>query len=211
MPVMYRWVPVLVAAAVLILPSATRASQSASDLAKQALQECEDGQNAETRAARKEHFERGETLANQAIALDDRSAQAHFGVVCNLGELLRLDGEKITSVFSLRRLINEVDRTLQLDPNHIDAMATKGTLLVRLPRMLGGDPVEGERLLREVVQRDDHAVTSRIALAQACGARGDRDEAVGFASRALQIAKEEGRADKVAEAQATLDELGAKH
>jgi hypothetical protein len=208
---MYRWVPVLVAAAVLVLPSATRASQSASELAKQALQECEDGQNAETHAARKEHFERGETLANQAIALDDRSAQAHFGVVCNLGELLRLDGEKLTSVFSLRRLLTEVDRTLQLDPNHIDAMATKGTLLVRLPRMLGGDPVEGERLLRQVVQRDDHAVTSRIALAQACGARGDRDEAVGFASRALEIAKEEGRADKVAEAQATLDELGAKH
>lgn len=208
---MYRWVPVLVAAAVLVLPSAARASQSASELAKQALQECEDGQNAETRAARKEHFERGETLADQAIALDDRSAQAHFGVVCNLGELLRLDGEKLTSVFSLRRLLTEVDRTLQLDPNHIDAMATKGTLLVRLPRMLGGDPVEGERLLRQVVQRDDHAVTSRIALAQACGARGDRDEAVGFASRALEIAKEEGRVDKVAEAQATLDELGAKH
>jgi len=81
---------------------------------------------------------------------------------------------------------------------------------VRLPRVLGGDPVEGERLLRQVVQRDDHALTSRIALAQACGARGDHDEAVGFASRALQIAKEEGRTDKVAEAQATLDKLGAK-
>ena len=206
----HRWVSVLVAVTALVLPSASHAGQSASDLADQAMQECQQGQNAERRDDRRQHFERGEALATQAVALDERSAQAHFGVVCNLGELLRLDGEKLTSVFALRRLLNEVDRTLQLDPNHVDAMATKGTLLVRLPRMLGGDPVEGERLLRQVVQRDDHAVTSRIALAQACGARGDRDEAVGFASRALQIAKEEGRTDKVAEAQAALDKLGAK-
>jgi cytochrome c-type biogenesis protein CcmH/NrfG len=129
--------------------------------------------------------------------------------VCNLGEMLRLDGEKLTSVFALRRLLREVDRTLDLDPNHVDAMATKGTLLLRLPRMLGGDPKEGERLLREVVKRDDSAVTSRITLAKTCVERGQRDEAIQLASRARQIAQQEGRADKVAEAQATLDELGA--
>src|SRR5262245_4116711 len=201
---MVRSVSALVAVAVLALLSPTRAAQSASDLARQAMEECKQGQSAGSRDARKEHFERGEALATQAVALDDRNADAHFGVVCNLGELLRLDGEKITSIFSLRRLLSEVDRTLQLDPNHVDAMATKGTLLVRLPRMFGGDPVEGERLLREVVQRDDQAVTSRIALAKTCEARGDREEAVALASRALQIAKEQGRADKVAEAQATL-------
>ena len=44
-------------------------------------------------------------------------------------------------------------------------------------------------------------------LAKTCDSRGDRDEAVAFASRALQIAREQGRADKVAEAQATLAEL----
>jgi GTP cyclohydrolase III len=201
---------VVLAVTVLALPTVTRASENAADLAKQALDECEAGQNADTREARKEHFERGEALATQAVALDDRNASAHFGIVCNLGELLRIDGEKITSIFELRRLMNEVDRTLRLDPNHVDAMATKGNLLVRLPRVLGGNPAEGERLLREVVQRDDAAVTSRITLAKTCEARGARDEAVGFASRALEVAKEQGRADKVAEAQATLDELSAK-
>src|SRR5262249_20100852 len=80
---------------------------------------------------------------------------------------------------------------------------------LRLPRMFGGDAKEGERLLREVIRRDDRAVTSRITLAKTCEARGDRDEAVQLASRALQIATDEGRADKVAEAQTTLKELGA--
>jgi hypothetical protein len=46
-------------------------------------------------------------------------------------------------------------------------------------------------------------------LAKTCEARGDRDEALAFATRALQIAREQGRADKVAEAQATLAELRA--
>jgi len=210
MPMVPWSLPVAAAVAVLALATVSRASQNAGDVAKQALDECKAGQNADTREARKQHFEHGEALATQAVALDDHNANAHFGIVCNLGELLRLDGEKITSVLELRRLLSEVDRTLQLDPNHTDAMATKGNLLVRLPRMLGGNPVEGEKLLREVVQRDDGAVTSRITLAKALEARGDRAEAVGLASRALEVAREQGRADEVAEAQATLDELGVK-
>jgi hypothetical protein len=59
------------------------------------------------------------------------------------------------------------------------------------------------------VRRDENAFTSRITLARTCEARGDRDEAVEFASRALQIATQQGRADKAAEAQSTLSELGA--
>jgi len=209
MPTVLRAVAAATAAVAIALPQVAGAAQSASDLTTRAMQECDLGQDATSRDTRKEHFERGEALATQAVALDDKSAQAHFAIVCNLGEMLRLDGEKITSVFELRRLLSEVDRTLQLDPNHVDAMATKGTLLVRLPRVFGGDAKEGERLLREVVKRDDNAVTSRITLAKTVVQRGDRNEAIQLAARARQIAEQQGRADKVAEAQATLDELGA--
>jgi len=198
-----------VALAVFFLPGHSRAGQSAAELATQAQWECDQGQAATDREDRQAHFTRGQELATQAVALDDKSAAAHFAVVCNLGESLRLDGEKITSVFGLRRLLAEVDRTLELDPNHLNAMATKGNLLLRLPRVFGGDPVEGERLLREVVKRDDKALTSRIALAKTCEQRGDREEAVVLASRALEVARQQGKDDKAAEAQATLVELGA--
>src|SRR5439155_1720424 len=146
---------------------------------------CEAGRRTIDREARKAHFDRGQALAERAVALDDNSADAHFALFCNLGELMRLDGENLTQVFQLRRLMAEVDRTLELDPNHVDAMAAKGTLLVRLPRLLGGDSVKGEAMLRQVLLRDPNAFTTRLALANVCEARGNRQEALAFAARAL--------------------------
>ena len=200
----------LMVVACLGLASVVRAADdSVASLAASARAECEGGRRTADRAARKAHFDRGQALAERAVALDDNSADAHFALFCNLGELMRLDGENLSQVFQLRRLMAEVDRTLELDPNHVDAMAAKGTLLVRLPRLLGGDSVKGEAMLRQVLLRDPNAFTTRLALANVCEARGDRQEALIFATRALQIAREQGRADKVAEAQAALSELRA--
>src|SRR5436189_294640 len=201
---------VLMALASLSLATATRAADdSVPSLAASARVECDAGRRAADREARKEHFDRGQALAERAVALDDNSAEAHFALFCNLGELMRLDGENLSQIFQLRRLMAELDRTLELDPNHVDAMAAKGTLPVRLPRLLGGDSVKGEAMLRQVLLRDPNAFTTRLALANVCEARGDRQEALAFAARALQIAREQGRADKVAEAQAALSELRA--
>jgi tetratricopeptide (TPR) repeat protein len=200
---------VALAAFVLLRAVAAASGESADALATQSLEECEAGRASKAHDARKGHFERGQALAERAVALDDRNAEAHFALFCNLGELMRVDGESISSVFALRRLMSELDRTLALDPDHTDALAAKGTLLVRLPRLFGGDVRKGEELLRLVIEKDPMAVSSRLTLAQTCGARGDRDQAIGFASRALQIARAQGRADKVAEAQAMLAELGA--
>jgi tetratricopeptide (TPR) repeat protein len=182
---------------------------TAPDLARRAMTECEQGRHATVREERQSHFERGQQLAQQAVAADDNSAAAHFAVFCNMGELMRIDGESISSVFQLRKLMAELDRTLQIDPGHTDALSSKGQLLVRLPRLLGGNVEEGEAMLRQVIQKDPSAVASRLALARTCEARGDRDEALAFTTRALQIAREQGRADKVAEAQAILAELRA--
>src|SRR5262249_20107696 len=161
----------------------------------------------------KEHFDRGQDLAQRAVAADDQSAKAHFALFCNMGELMRLDGESITSVIGLRRLLAELDRTIELDPKNSDALPAKGTFLVRLPRLprlLGGDTQKGEALPREAIRLDPNAFSSRLTLAKTVDARGDREEAIAFASRALQIAREQGRADKVAQAQATLAELRAE-
>jgi tetratricopeptide (TPR) repeat protein len=184
-------------------------SPAAADLARQSLAECEQGRKLTARSEREAHFQRGQKLAEQAVAADDNNANAHFSLFCNMGELMRIDGETISSVFQLRRLMGELDRTLAIDPHHVDAMSSKGQLLVRLPRLLGGNVQEGEAMLREVIAQDPNAFSSRLALAKTCEARGDKEEALAFTTRALQIAREQGRADKIAEAQAILAQLRA--
>ena len=200
-------------AAVLVLSLAPfvpayASEDSATELTRRARVECEQGRSATARNVRQDHFTRGQALAERAVALDGRNADAHFEVFCNMGELMRLDGESIRSVFALRRLLAELDRTLELNPDHIDAMSSKGTFLVRLPRMLGGDATKGEAMLREVLRRDPNAVNARLVLAKYVDGRGNRDEAISFATRALQIARDQGRADRIAACQSTLDELG---
>jgi tetratricopeptide (TPR) repeat protein len=195
------------AISVVLASMASAADVSAPELAKRALTECEAGRQSRDRADRQRRFARGEELATRAVALDDRSADAHFALFCNRGEAMRLDGETIRDVFAFRGLIRELDRTLELQPDHADALAAKGTFLVRLPRLLGGDVNRGEMMLQRVLTLDPTAVSARLGLARVCEYRGERDQGIAYASRALQIAKELGRADKIAEAQAILDEL----
>jgi tetratricopeptide (TPR) repeat protein len=194
-----------------LVPAVVHAGEgTAGELARNALAACEEGRHATDRDARRAAFERGQALAERAVAANDDDANAHFSLFCNMGELMRLDGESIGSVLALRRLMGELDRTLALDPRHADALAAKGTLLVRLPRLFGGDATKGEEMLRQVIQLDPNAVSSRLTLAQTCEAKGNRAEAIDFAARALQIARTQGRADKVAEAQAILAELSSR-
>jgi lipopolysaccharide biosynthesis regulator YciM len=193
--------------AILALLSATsvvRGGEDASSLARRSLAECEEGRDSQVRDVREQHFARGQQMAERAVALDEQNAEAHFALFCNMGEAMRIDGESISSLIGLRRLMAELDRTLELNPDHVDALAAKGTML-----LFGGDARKGEAMLRDVIQRDPTAVSSRLTLAKTCLARGEREEAITFATRAMQIARAQGRADKVAEAQATLAELRA--
>lgn len=188
----------------------TAHAETAAELATTAMRECEQGQVATTRDLRVEHYERGQAIAEKAVALDDESAQAHFGIFCNLGELLRVDGEKITSILGFRKMIQELDRTLALDPDHLDALSSKGVLLIRLPTLLGGDPGRGEKMLERVLREDPTCITARLTLAEVYAERGARGDAVALASQARELARTSHRADKVARADATLARLKAE-
>lgn len=196
------------ALAVLLVGTSAFAKTSA-ELTATAMHECEVGQVAPTRDQRVAHFERGQKLAEQAVALDEKSAAAHFAVFCNLGEMLRVDGEKITSLMGFRKLMQELDRTLELDPNHLDALSSKGVLLTRLPSLLGGDVGRGEQMLERVVREDPGCITARITLAELYAERGERADAVALAAQARELARAGTRADKVAKAEAALTKFKA--
>ncbi|MEW6245691.1 MAG: tetratricopeptide repeat protein [Nitrospirota bacterium] len=202
--------PVLAFALAALLPAVASAMESATELTVQAQRECELGRLARERDKRLAHFVRGQALAERAVALDERHADAHFALFCSLGEQVRIDGERITSVFGFRRVMKELDRTLELAPNHLDALSAKGTFLVRLPALFGGNVEKGEDLLRQVIQREPRAVNARLSLAKSYCARGRHDEAMTLALQALELAQAHQRADFLPEARALISQVRAK-
>jgi len=199
---------ILLACLIWAAPNNLLAQQSPQLLIDGAMKECRTGRVAQDKASRVAHFEKGQALGEQAVALDDRSAEAHFALFCNLGELMRIDGElSITSVMGFRRMTKELDRTLELAPDHLDALSAKGTFLVRLPSMLGGDREKGEKLLRYVLQKEPQSVNARLSLAKSYCANGRHSEALALASEALDLAQAQHQDDFVPEASQVLAQL----
>lgn len=200
----------LVVCCLLASPTALLAQQSPQVLIQGAMTECQAGRVAQDRTSRVGHFEKGQILGEQAVTLDDRSADAHFALFCNLGELMRVDGElSITSVMGFRRMMKELDRTLELAPEHLDALSAKGTFLIRLPSLLGGDKEKGERILQYVLLKGPQAVNARLSLATSFCANGRHREAFLLASEALDIAQAQRMDDFIPEAARVLAQLKA--
>jgi tetratricopeptide (TPR) repeat protein len=199
----------IIATGACFLPIPGLAQESAEHLAMLALDECSQGRVATERGKRHAHFQKGQVLGERAVVSDERSAEAHFSLFCNLGELLRLDGESLTSLFGLRRMMHELDRALELNPQYMEALSAKGTLLVKLPRILGGDVEQGEELLQQVVSRAPKAVNARLSLAKVWCEQGRHQEAVTLASDALTLAQTLNQADFIPEAKTVLAQLQA--
>lgn len=190
-------------------PLTSPASDAGSTLATQALEACRQGRLTTDRATRLAYFRQGQTLGERAVAADEGNAETHFALFCNLGELLRIDGESLTSIFGLRRMMHELDRALELNSAYIEALSAKGTLLVKLPGFLGGDSEKGEQLLQQVVRQAPKAVNARLALARVWCQHGRHDEAATMASDALALAQKDQRVEFIPEAQALLQQATA--
>jgi hypothetical protein len=109
-------------------------------------------------------LDEGLALAERASVDDPSSALAHFAAFCNRGKRLQLSGFSFGAFGEVGRLRHEIDRALELAPDWPEALAGKGAMLVALPRLLGGDVVEGERLLRRALLLDPTNVEARTIL-----------------------------------------------
>ena len=179
-------------------------------LTKQAMDECQKGRRAKDPDMRLGHFERGQVLAEKAVALDDRSADAHFALFCSIGERMRANGEVLFSIFEYGRMMDALDQTLLLNPHHIDALSSKGTILIEVPRLLGGDPEKGEVMLRQVIKDDPDSINARMVVARSCSDRGEHQEAFDLAKKALELARAKERDDLLPEAQKTFSDIQTK-
>ncbi len=193
----------------LLAPNAW-AENSVENLTSQAMEECQKGRRAKDVESRSVHFDRGRVLAEKAVALDTQSADAHFALFCSIGERMRANGEVFFSVFEYGRMMDELDQTLALDPNHLDALSSKGTILIEVPEFLGGDDEKGEVMLRQVIKEAPASINARMVVARQCAERGEHQEAYELSKRALELAKEQQREDLLPEAEETFSTIQTK-
>jgi len=162
--------------AAVVCVAATRAAAvpPGSAAATEALRHC----NAVDRlpdADRDATLARGVAIAEAAVAADASDALGHFALVCLLGKRMERAGLSLWQLSDLRRLKGCLDRTLSLAPGDGDALMAKGALLLGLPRLLGGDATEAERLLREAVAAQPDNDEARCYLDEARRRRGGPD------------------------------------
>jgi hypothetical protein len=96
---------------------------------------------------------RGLDLAEAAVALDERSADAHFAIVCNLGKATS-SAASASAPSEPCSLAPEIDVTLALAPNHAEALAAKGALLDQAAALARRRSARSELWLRRALAVD---------------------------------------------------------
>lgn len=182
------------------------ARRQARELATQAVRHLERGEDLADGDAKRAEYERGLALAERAVALDDDNADAHFAVFGNRGRLMLLDGVTPNPI-SLLRVNRELDRALELDPNHSDALAAKGGLYRQLPWALGGSLSRAEECLTRAIAADPDAVGARIELAATYRDMGEPERSLPLLQTALSIAERAGKRRQLAAARTLLAQL----
>jgi len=197
-------------AALLLWTAAARGAElaSAGPEAREALAICQ-------RADRVPPEERTALLAfgleraEAAVKADPQDAAGHLALFCNLGKRLRTrSGWGLLTAFGdVGRARKEVDTALALAPDYPGALAAKGEMLAELPRWLGGDRQEAERLLRRAVAIEPEDARMRLMLANVLQEVGQRDEARAHAMAALGTLERDGPEDDLAIARTLVASL----
>jgi hypothetical protein len=165
-----------------VLVPVAGAEESVDETAREALAICRGVGElpADQRLAR---LQAGLDMAERATLDDPTNAFAQFAAFCNRGKRLQIVGFTFGALSELRLLRREIDRALELAPDWPDALAGKGAMLVALPRILGGDVAEGERLLRRALELDPENAEARSMLSELerdANAAGQTIAQVGF-------------------------------
>lgn len=180
----------------------------AAELAAKALVFLEKGESAEAQDSKLTAYKEGERLAEQALVLDESCADAHFALFANRGRRLVLEGD--INPFNLVKVNSSLDRCLELNPDHSDALAARGGMYRQLPFVLGGSLEKAERDLRRSIELDPQATGARIELARTYLEMGEDEKVMPLLHEAVFWAEKLNKQRRIREAREVLAEVEGK-
>lgn len=166
----------------------------------------DDGERAPDDDARKQAYEDAKRHADRAVELMPNDADARFVQFAAEGRIAQLGGIAVAAL-QLVKLNKQLDEVLRLDPNHANALAARGGMLMKLPRLFGGNTTKGVEYLEKAVALDSTAIGKRLELAEAYHIVGREDDAKATAQSALAVAKQLDEPDRVATCERFIVEL----
>jgi tetratricopeptide (TPR) repeat protein len=186
----------------------TRDPQRAAELTAQAIVLLDKGEDLTDEKERLAAYIEGEKLAQQAVDLDDSNADAYFALFGNSGRRMLI--ESGFNPFNLIKVNRSLDRCLQLNPDHSDALAARGGMYRQLPGLFGGSLKKAEADLKRSIELDPEATGARIELARVYHEMGQDDKALPLLEQALFWAEKLHKPRRVQEAQKAISELAGK-
>lgn len=179
----------------------------AQELAARAIAALKRGEDAREEEVKIAAYREGLDLARRAAAADDSNADAHFAIFANLGRLMLLEGAA-PNPLNLLKVNRELERCLELNPNHSDALAAQGGMYRQLPWLLGGNLDKAEAALKRSIEIDPNAVGARIELALVYRDRGEPERGIALLEHAIVLAEQMNKQRQLGEARRLLEELG---
>lgn len=121
-------------------------------------------------------FKKGMEIGKKAVELAPDNPDTHFIYVANMASLGKEKGI-VKSLFMIRKIRNEIELMLKLNPSHVEGTAMNGVLFYSLPASMGGDLYISEVYLRRAIMLDPHLTTTKIYLAKNLAKQEKYDEA----------------------------------
>lgn len=190
------------------MASALESDESATNLTRRSLECLRRGEGESTNDAKLASYREGLALAKRAITADDSNADAHFAAFANNGRILLIQGVSV-NFMTLLNASHELDRALEINPNHADALGAKGGLYRQLPWMLGGNMKKAETYLSRAVELDPNTILPRIELAEIYRDLGQPERSVPLLEQAVDLGTRQNKPYRVSEARKLLSELAA--
>jgi tetratricopeptide (TPR) repeat protein len=182
--------------------------EAAQDLAQRALDCLHRGEDATTKAVKLAAYRDGLQWAERAAAADDNNADAHYARFANKGRIMLLEGA-VANPLNLLTVNRELDRALELNPDHADALAARGGMYRQLPWVLGGSIEKAADYLSRAVALDPDACGARIELAETYRDMGHPERSIPLLEQAARVAERLGKQQQFHEARELLAQLKA--